>query len=232
MAKGITLRREMQGCLATKLDPRMGRRSINDIHWPKRITENQEEEDEDSMDLDIPQLPQLSSLNDWIPEYLKQLRQLYDEEHDLDDEEFQEKFVDILPSHWTVCALTMDVEKDILYATRLHASETPVTVKLPLDRGQRCRPEDPILPYSEAISRLQDIISSSDETIRNSRVYAENNNAEQWWSKRRALDQQLKELLEAIERTWFGGFKVMQVRIATLYLILTRNLGHSLWRLS
>ncbi|KAI9484692.1 peptidase family C50-domain-containing protein [Zychaea mexicana] len=144
----------------------------------------------------------------WLKGHLEYLSDAYDEEHDLDDSEFQKKFVDIIPPHWTVCSLTMDPITEELYVVRLQAEVTPTVVKLPLQRsGIRPNAEGESIDYTSAVEELKQIISDSDKTISNAKYHTEKSAVNEWWKKRMQLDLQLKRLLNTIEGDWFGGFK-------------------------
>ncbi|KAI8376399.1 peptidase family C50-domain-containing protein [Radiomyces spectabilis] len=158
------------------------------------------------MELEEPR--QLFNNPPWIQTWLHQLRNQYSVEHELDDGEFQENFVDIIPEPWTVCCLTMDIHHDDLYLVRLRAGESPFVVKLPLNRlGWRSGAETVNGIYENAATEFKEIIQQSDDTIHSSATYMENNDVDGWWKQRMALDQRLKMLLTSIEHDWFGGFK-------------------------
>lgn len=137
------------------------------------------------------------------------MRRHYLEEHELDDGEFQERFIDHLPSHWTVCSLTMDPTNNDLYVTRMRATEAPLFVKLPLDRFQNRGARCSQLLYEDAAAELREIIRLSDETIHSGKKYVEQHDVSDWWSTRMQLDQRLQQLLERMENDWFSGFRVM-----------------------
>ncbi|KAI8048138.1 peptidase family C50-domain-containing protein [Gilbertella persicaria] len=147
----------------------------------------------------------------WLQAHLNTLVELYREENDLSDKEFQDKFINILPPHWTVCSLTMDVDNKDLYMTRLRTNEEPFVVKLPLNRTKH-RPNNtypPTMQYEDALSELRDIIQASDDTIHNSGNCTQPAQVEAWWSTRKDLDNRLKILLDNIENQWLSGFKAM-----------------------
>ncbi|KAI8150319.1 peptidase family C50-domain-containing protein [Fennellomyces sp. T-0311] len=200
MSKGLTIRREMQRCLKAKLEALSGVRPGSNVQWPDKI----EDRDDDPMDTS-PIEALHGKPQPWLHEHLKTLSNAYNEEHYLDNEEFQEKFVDIIPSHWTVCSLTMNPTTNELYVVRLQSGSTPIVVKLPLQRTRR--PERQNMNFCTAVQELQQIISGSDDTIKNAKSYTQKGAANEWWKKRIQLDQQLKQLLSTIENEWLGGFK-------------------------
>ena len=215
MSKGLTVRREMQRCLKSKLELLSGKRpGDNEVRWPDNIIDNMDEDDNnDPMDIDnsIMQAPSLYGSNyHWLQEHLEYLRDAYNEEHDLDDSEFQKNFIDIMPSNWTVCSLTMNPNTNELSIVRLQAQTTPTIIKLPLQRTRRPHSNIPetTTTFVSAIDELKQIISESDKTISTAKYYTEKTAVNEWWKRRMQLDHQLKRLLNTIETEWLGGFKV------------------------
>lgn len=219
MGKGVTLRREMRAELTSKVDfPG----NTTDLGWPKRIicegddSMHNANNDDDPMDVDDDdeslqfrlRPTRRVVLREHGAEYFEQLRDMYDEEHVLDDAEFQEKFVDILPSHWTVCSITMDVDNDELYLVRLRRKEEPIVVKLSLTRMRDRLADQPVPGYRDAVETLESIIAASDQTIQDGKTCTRKQDVDAWWSKRTQLDLQLKKLLKTMEHGWFGAFKV------------------------
>ncbi|KAI9244469.1 peptidase family C50-domain-containing protein [Phascolomyces articulosus] len=143
----------------------------------------------------------------WLRGHLEYLRDAYNEEHDLDDSEFQKKFVDIIPPHWTVCSITMNPNTDEICIVRLQAEITPIVVKLPLHRSRRPSTERKNMDFVNAVEELKQIISESDKTISTAKFYTEKSAVNEWWKRRMQLDHQLKRLLTTMENEWLGGFK-------------------------
>jgi hypothetical protein len=196
MSKGISFRREMQACLSHKL-----RRtpSENEDKWPAAVYADTERSavDEDA-----------AMSEDSYEAHLEQLRDLYKEEHEVDETGFQTKFIDILPAHWTVCSLTMDTKQGDLYVSRLQANCTPLLLKLPLQRFARRNGEGGDMSYKAVIDEFNSIISASNETMRSNQKFENKADIDKWWSTRHELDSRLKQLMEKIDENWFGGFKV------------------------
>lgn len=225
MGKGMTLRREMRAELSSKVDfPG----NTTDLGWPKRIVcegdasmqhNNDNDYDDDPMDVDDDddnlhfrvRPSRRVVLREQGEKYLQQLRDMYDEEHMLNDTEFQEKFVDILPSHWTVCSITMDVDNGELYLVRLRCKEEPIVVKLSLTRMHVRLTNQTVLDYHGAVETLESIIAASDQTIQDGKTCTRKQDVDAWWSKRTQLDHQLKKLLRTMEHGWFGAFKVRRL---------------------
>ncbi|KAI7907852.1 peptidase family C50-domain-containing protein, partial [Cokeromyces recurvatus] len=147
------------------------------------------------------------SLHDhWLQSHLKTLTERYHEEslpstnEDCDDSHqlLQDKFVNLLPDHWTVCSMTLIGNE--LYVVQLRAKETPFVVRLPLQRHNG-------ISYDNAMGELRAIIQGSDETIHDSLKCTEKSQIEAWWKRRKELDGRLKTLLERMENDWLSGFR-------------------------
>lgn len=197
MAKGLSMRREMQFCL----DVKMGKIKVGQVPSDTRWPLSDQEHDESSS-----RFSQGNYNPKWLQSHLNTLSELYREEHELNDEEFQERFVDILPDNWTVCSLTLDPVNHDLYAVQMRTGEPPFVVKMPLNRSKQRSKKYNVIQYHDAVAELQDIIRGSDETIHNSDK-TQPNQVDAWWATRTTLDSRLKVLVESIESDWFSGFK-------------------------
>jgi separase len=208
MAKCIGIRREMQIYLDQRLlsAPTTAK---NDLIWPKAIcgltdpsAPNEDSRSQPSL------LPQPTAA------HLFNLRQLYQQEYNLDGAEFQRTFIDILPPHWTVCSLSLNVDDQVLYATRYRANEPPFVLRLPLGRtSKRHHPKHSKhisngISYQEAVKEFKSIMDLNDETMHSSNITMLQKDVEGWWMTRSQLDIRLKLLLEDMERSWIGGFQV------------------------
>ncbi|KAI8342184.1 peptidase family C50-domain-containing protein [Choanephora cucurbitarum] len=185
----------MQNSLRVKINPSC-LTLPSDTDWPL----SEEERDQQQQHTRLPR---------WLQAHLNTLVELYREENDLSDKEFQDKFINILPSHWTVCSLTMDVERKDLYVAQLRSHEEPFVVKIPLNRTahrkDNCYP--PVMQYEDAASELKDIIEASDDTIHSGASCVQPAQVEAWWNARKDLDNRLKVLLDNIEDQWLSGFR-------------------------
>ncbi|KAI8639658.1 peptidase family C50-domain-containing protein [Parasitella parasitica] len=191
----------MQYCLGIKLNQSFAGHAPSDKEWPMSSEEKQDYYE---------RLARMSRNPNWLQGHLKTLQELYHEESETNDAEFQAKFVDILPANWTICSLSLDTGNGDLYAVQLRAKEPPFAVKLPLDRANH-RPGNSSSydseQYVDAVAELKDIIQGSDETITNSVNCNQAGQIEAWWNTRKSLDARLKKLLENIENQWLSGFK-------------------------
>lgn len=198
MSKCLSMRREMQLCLDVKRNKVAVGQSPSDSQWPKSDAEHQ-----DGLSGRFSEV----NLNPkWLQAHLSSLSELYREEHELNDEDFQQKFIDILPANWTVCSLTFDPVNNDLYAVQMRTGEAPFVVKIPLNRSQHRSKKYSVINYNEAVAEFQDIIRASDETIHNSDK-TQPDQVDSWWNTRIELDNRLKVLVESIESQWFSGFK-------------------------
>lgn len=190
IAKGVCLRRDMQNCLKLKT-----RRSHppNDKNWP---SENNRAPNFFDFELG------------WLESHLSTLATLYGDEKNLEIADFQDKYINIVPVHWTVCSLTYDPMNQDLYAVRMRTGETPFVVKIPLNRCKYRSKSNSVIKYDEALQEFQAIIEGSDETIRNSSNCNDPTQVEDWWNTRRDLDDRMRNLLNSIENQWLSGFKV------------------------
>lgn len=206
MAKGITTRREMRACLASKLNP-LGLKSIDEHQWPPASAAKA-----DAMEIDSKPTHLLSRTRQWLEPFWRTLHGLYSTESQLSETEFQSKYIDIIPENWTVCSIAMDTRNDHLYVNRMRAGETPLILKLPLHRARNQKLGKQVQSFSDALAEFQDIIRSSDETIQQGEQYSRANDVKGWWEKRHRLDQRLRALLYRIQDDWFGGWKVISFR--------------------
>ncbi|TPX67593.1 hypothetical protein SpCBS45565_g03697 [Spizellomyces sp. 'palustris'] len=121
--------------------------------------------------------------------------------------EFRDDIINALPENWIVCSLSVDLEREDMYLTRLEKGSSPVVVRLPLKRQAMREGEDNGLLYGEVIGELQDILTASNATTENADAYVTRENKAEWWKKRKELDQRMKALLEEIELVWLGAFR-------------------------
>ncbi|KAI8979428.1 peptidase family C50-domain-containing protein [Mycotypha africana] len=173
--------------------------------WPS-IEEEDDDEEQKTTFLSLKR----TTNPEWLQKHLRDVSDKYCNEYMLDAHQFQDEFIDILPSNWTVCSLTFDPESELLFAMQLRASESPLIFKLPLNRAKtRTGSKHSYTPYNYALSELKQIIQESDDTIFNShnKDMTDPNVIAAWWDTRKKLDSRLKDLLRNMEEHWFSGFK-------------------------
>jgi separase len=205
MGNSIGLRRDMISSLEFKTKKYIDEAVPSDTNWPKVF------ETDEVMTEASPYLAKYKS-NDglkWLQAHNASLLEQYQQEHTLDDAEFQEKFIDILPKNWTVCSLSLDPETGEIYAVQLRQKQAPLVFKIPINRME----SNASFKYEDAVAEMKNIIAESDVTIEASRSCVENTDVEKWWSTRNELDERLRKLLASIENQWLGGFKVNKIEM-------------------
>ncbi len=116
--------------------------------------------------------------------------------------------IERLPKSWPVIHINLAEDGGTLLVSRLQAGQEAVVFTLPLDRQGKREEEEEIFSFSDAIAELRDIIAASDVTSRDAKSVSTAEGRANWWSKRKALDKRLEELLGNIEFVWLGAFKV------------------------
>lgn len=129
-------------------------------------------------------------------------------EHEIDIKmgQFQDLYVDILPSPWTVVSIGISQDCDELYITRYRREQAPFVLRLPFSR-QKSEDSDEIFDFRTGRAELREIIELSNYSCHNSIDAGAKGAKNNWWSEREALDLRLQELLQNIENTWLGGFR-------------------------
>ncbi|CAJ0745885.1 17314_t:CDS:10 [Entrophospora sp. SA101] len=136
--------------------------------------------------------------------FLKDLLKRYKEESSLTYHQFQREFIDIIPSQWTVCSITVDIENNELYICRFCQKTSPLLLRLPLKRQSG---ECGGFLYNDVIRKFNQIMDLCDQSMKFDKKCMNKQEKSQWWNERKALDDRMKTLLENIEDCWLGGFK-------------------------
>lgn len=122
--------------------------------------------------------------------------------------QFQSRYIDILPAHWTTVSISMNDDGTELWVSRYHAGQTPLVLRLPMTRkAEDHLNETESFTYAAARSELIDIIKCSDYSCHNPPDSSVKGGKSKWWEDREALDRRLHELLISMEDIWLGGFK-------------------------
>ncbi|PSK51712.1 hypothetical protein B9Z65_2979 [Elsinoe australis] len=122
--------------------------------------------------------------------------------------QFQSRYIDILPAHWTTVSISMNDDGTELWVSRYHAGQTPLVLRLPMTRkAEDHLNETESFTYAAARSELIDIIKCSDYSCHNPPDSSVKGGKSKWWEDREALDRRLHELLKSMEDIWLGGFK-------------------------
>src|SRR6266545_955127 len=137
--------------------------------------------------------------------YQKFLLKKYKEESSLTPQQFQSEFIDIIPSQWIVCSVTADIENNELYICRFHQKKTSL-LRLPLkrqsDRKERDDDECAVFLYNDAIREFNEIMESSERSMKFDKKSMTKEKCKQWLEKRRELDSMMENLLKKIEDYW------------------------------
>ncbi|KAI8988790.1 peptidase family C50-domain-containing protein [Pilobolus umbonatus] len=185
----------MRNCLQSKIKFRETNKGLT---WPV-FEEADEVVSENSMAV------QLNP--DWLQTHLRNLSDLYKEEYELSEMDFQNKFINILPGNWTVCSMTVDQLNNILYVTQMKANQNPLMIKIPLQRSKHSQLEQASMTYGNVLQEFREIIAQNDITIQQGVGCKDAKRTQDWWNDRELLDNRLKKLLSDIESQWFCGFK-------------------------
>lgn len=105
-----------------------------------------------------------------------------------------------IPKTWRVISMSLDKSNEALVISSIGDAE-PMLIRLPLNRHDEIN-----LSYSDALNEFLSIMNESRSSTKSKEVF-ERDEKQQWWTKRRELDQQLGSLLKSIEELWIGGFK-------------------------
>ena len=125
----------------------------------------------------------------------------------------------LLPRNWTVISISVrsaDVENLVL--TRQEGgggldgctAKEAVLYSLPMNRrSQRdgTDEEEEQLTLKAAQEKLLEIVRLSNDGIHGVKDVQSMDARRQWWGERHRLDDELRDLLQAIQDTWLGGFK-------------------------
>ena len=119
-----------------------------------------------------------------------------------------------LPCDWVVCALSIDVERDILYISRIGSKYQPSLYKLPMKRFATREGEvnGPGLSYSKMRAEFDRIMRRNKETTSNAKFCTTPKQRREWFATRCELDGQLESFLGEIENCWLGAFKGLFIK--------------------
>ncbi|KAK9721486.1 separin protein [Basidiobolus ranarum] len=192
MTKAVTARREFLSLLRSRLGPQT---SDDDYCWPDEISNTR---------LMTNQEARPSTVES---DYKSEILDYYERELLIEPEEFQDKFINGIPDEWTVCSMSVDLEREMLYIVRYRAMHVPTVLRLPMRRHFLREGEEGSFSFKEAFDELQKILHASDQTTSKDRRYETREEKLAWWEERKDLDTKLKLLLDNLEKYWLGGFK-------------------------
>ncbi|SGZ17700.1 BQ5605_C020g09137 [Microbotryum silenes-dioicae] len=124
----------------------------------------------------------------------------------------------ILPPRWQTVSIHLSAERDALILVHHQANRQPLVFRLPLDRITRRedKEEDEGLSYAQASAELADIVARSNSGAQNAKNVEGKEARIAWWAERKELDARLKGLLQSMEDSWLGAFKVGGEQIGNL----------------
>lgn len=122
-------------------------------------------------------------------------------------ETFQELYIDIIPSEWTVLSLSLSENHDELRISRLRSGESPFVLVIPLRRNASSEMDEEIFDFDHGKAELLKIIDLANYSARDAGDTTQRGAKRAWWDARAALDARLKDLLVNIENIWLGGFR-------------------------
>lgn len=120
---------------------------------------------------------------------------------------FQTEYIDVIPKEWAAVSVTMSENRKELYITRFQTGQSQLMVRLPLNRHNSRDDYLDLIEYDAVMEELNEIIQRSNTSTHQAKYMENKADRAQWWSERQDLDDQMKVLLEGIERAWLGGFK-------------------------
>ncbi|TKA74964.1 hypothetical protein B0A49_03878 [Cryomyces minteri] len=121
--------------------------------------------------------------------------------------QFQEDFIDIIPSSWSAVSLSLNETRDELYVARYHTSQSPFIIRLPMARHKSRDMDEEVFDFDQGKAELQEIIELSNFSTHDARDMSVKGAKSGWWAEREALDGRLRDLLINMENIWLGGFK-------------------------
>ncbi|KAJ1023926.1 hypothetical protein NDA13_004759 [Ustilago tritici] len=125
----------------------------------------------------------------------------------------------LLPRNWTVISITIrHTDNQNLVLTRQDggggidgcSAKEAVLYSLPMNRrSQRdgTEEEEEELTLKAAQEKLIELVRLSNDGIHGMKEVQSIEARRQWWSERQRINDELRDLLQAIQDTWLGGFK-------------------------
>lgn len=121
---------------------------------------------------------------------------------------FQNDYVDIIPSTWAVVSISLGESREELFFTRYQAGEIPFMVRVPLMISEDMSMEDEEqFGFERGLATLQDIVKRANVSTHSAKDMITKDIRAKWWKEREALDAELHDLLVNIENNWLRGYK-------------------------
>jgi hypothetical protein len=114
-----------------------------------------------------------------------------------------------LPDGWSVVTINLTEDENTLFISRQQSNREPIVFAVSLNRQNKKEEDDEEeFTFQAATSELRDIIQTSDDTAKNAKNIDTREGRIEWWNTRKSLDKRLETLLQEIEYSWLGAFKV------------------------
>lgn len=120
---------------------------------------------------------------------------------------FHKTYVETIPKSWSVISMSLGDNGHDLCISKLQAEHSPFILRLPLGRANSRDANSDVFSFEHGREELLDIVRLANETSHSARDFAAKGERSAWWAERKALDARLRDLLEAMEATWLGGFR-------------------------
>ncbi|WFD42957.1 separase [Malassezia psittaci] len=122
-----------------------------------------------------------------------------------DGDAWHEHNLSTLPDSIAICITYSDDRRE-LHMARITKSSKALYV-LPIDRQSRREGEEESLTMDAALEELRRILATSNASVQSAKNVHALEDRKVWWTQRRQLDDELKQLLEAVQSTWIGAFQ-------------------------
>ncbi|WFC98868.1 separase [Malassezia yamatoensis] len=122
-----------------------------------------------------------------------------------DGDAWREHHLSTLPDSIAIC-ITYSEDHRELHMVRITETSKALYV-LPIDRQSRREGEDESLTMDATLEELRRILATSNASVQSAKNVHALEDRKVWWTQRRKLDDELKQLLEAVESTWIGAFQ-------------------------
>ncbi|KAI5868069.1 peptidase family C50-domain-containing protein [Durotheca rogersii] len=127
----------------------------------------------------------------------------------LDLDRFERDYVDVIPPAWNVVSVSLSEDERDLCITQLRpgAAGGPFGIRLPLERASSRDAGTPVFGFARGRAELREIVDAANRTSHDARDMSRKGARSAWWAEREALDERMRDLVEAVEEIWLGGFR-------------------------
>ena len=114
--------------------------------------------------------------------------------------------LETLPENYIICSLRLSLDLQELYVNRHSKNCGSFSLRLPINRissrdGETCHKS-----FQTIFDEWNDIMEQNRRSTNNGTDITSDGRSD-WWNRRKKLDSRIKEMLDMIEKTIFGGFK-------------------------